>query len=299
MIDDFNLTLLSGGFHRCTPAWTKPAGGIDHCFKVYFPVSGGAELETDAGRHPIRAGRVYFISGFRLRRQACDRRMDVYWLHFIPESATLRLLLDRVEPVTSWSRRAGGWPEESYREIARIFEDPHRERNRPRRDIAPGAACRIQGLLLTLVSRLLEDLDDRALQRLHPDVYRLKPALDFLNEHDQGKPSLAEIARTVHLAPHHFHRTFRRVFKVTPFVYMLDRRLARARHLLSSTALSVKEVAARVGYENPLYFSRVFSGRLGVSPTDYRHAHGWGRGDPRGGAGLVPARTLFTNSARR
>jgi AraC-like DNA-binding protein len=201
--------------------------------------------------------------------------MDVYWLHFVPESAALRLLLERADPVVSWSRRAGGWPEESHREIVRIFEHPNRERNRPRRDVAPGTACRIQGLLLTLVSRLLEGLDTRSLQRLHPDVHRLKPALDFLDAHDQEKPSLAEIAQTVHLAPHHFHRTFRRVFGTTPFAYMLDRRLARARHLLSSTGLSVKEVAARVGYENPLYFSRVFSGRLQVSPTDYRRTHAW------------------------
>lgn len=275
MIDDFNLTLLSGGFHRCTPSWTKPAGGIDACFKVYFPVSGAAAVETDAGIHPIRAGRVYFISGFRLRRQACDRRMDVYWLHFVPESATLRFLLERVGPVVSWSRRAGGWPEESHREIVRIFEHPDREQNRPRRDVAPAVACRIQGFLLTLVSRLLEGLDSRSLQRLHPDVHRLKPALEYLDAHDRGKPSLAEIARTVHLAPHHFHRTFRRVFGTTPFAYMLDRRLARARHLLAGTGLSVKEVAAQVGYENPLYFSRVFSGRLQVSPTDYRRAHAW------------------------
>jgi AraC-like DNA-binding protein len=275
MIDDFTLTLLSGGFHRCTPAWTKPAGAIDQCYKVYFPVSGAATVETDAGIHPIRAGRVYFISGFRLRRQACERRMDVYWLHFVPESAALRFLLDRVEPVTSWSRRSGGWPEESYRAIERIFEDPHRERNRPRRDVAPDIACRIQGMLLALVSRLLEGIDDRALQRMHPDVHRLKPALEFLDANDTAKPSLEEIARTVHLAPHHFHRTFRKAFRTTPFQYMLDRRLNRARHLLAGTALSVKEVAAQVGYDNPLYFSRVFSARLDISPSDYRRAHGW------------------------
>jgi phosphoribosylformylglycinamidine (FGAM) synthase-like amidotransferase family enzyme len=47
MIDDFNLVLLSGGFNHCDAAWSKPATGIDQCYKVYFPVSGRAYLEMD------------------------------------------------------------------------------------------------------------------------------------------------------------------------------------------------------------------------------------------------------------
>jgi AraC-like DNA-binding protein len=56
---------------------------------------------------------------------------------------------------------------------------------------------------------------------------------------------------------------------------MLARRLDQARHLLASTPLSVKEVAERVGYDNPLYFSRVFSSQMQVTPSDYRAANQW------------------------
>jgi transcriptional regulator GlxA family with amidase domain len=60
---------------------------------------------------------------------------------------------------------------------------------------------------------------------------------------------------------------------MTPFEYMLAGRMNRARHLLTSTNLSVQEVAVRAGYENPLYFSRLFAARIGLTPTAYRALH--------------------------
>jgi hypothetical protein len=43
-------------------------------------------------------------------------------------------------------------------------------------------------------------------------------------------------------------------------------------HLLDTTALSVKEVAAELGYEDPYYFSRIFQKTLGCSPLAYRRS---------------------------
>jgi hypothetical protein len=183
MLDNYNLTLLSGGYYHCDAAWTKNARGVDQCYKVYFPVSGEAVLEMDSGTFRVEAQRIYFISGYRLKRQVCESRMDVYWLHFVPESLYLRYMLDQLEPVASWSRRAGGWPARGYGEICRIFEDPFSEENRPRQDTSPAVACRIHGLLLAMISRLLERLDGRSLRDFHPEYYRLKPALDYMHDH--------------------------------------------------------------------------------------------------------------------
>jgi hypothetical protein len=124
MIEDININLLSGGIFHCDPAWSRKANSLDRCYKVYFPVSGAARLEMESGSYELQPKRIYFISGFQLTRQICQRRMNVYWLHFVPESLYLRHLLDRLPPVQSWSRAAGGWPASSYTDICRIFESP-------------------------------------------------------------------------------------------------------------------------------------------------------------------------------
>lgn len=273
MIDDFNLVLLSGGFHRCDPSWNKPATGIDECYKVYIPIAGRAVLQMQDGSHEIRPGRIYFISGFRLRAQRCPGTMAVYWAHFVPESLYLRYLLDQLPPVCSWSRRRADWPAKALGEISRLFQNPLGAEGGPRTDRSPAIDCRIQAFLMGLISRLLETLDSGRVQAFQPEYYRLKGAFDFMQSHFKDNPPLSQIAARAGLAPNYFHRRFRGLFGTTPFNFMLAQRLNQARRLLSSSHLSVKEVAAAVGYDDPPYFTRVFSHQMQISPSAYRATH--------------------------
>ena len=275
MIDDYNLTLLSGGYYKCDPSWSKKSTGIDQCYKVYFPVSGSATLEMDTGTFELKEGRIYFSSGFHLIRQVCSVRMNVYWLHFVPESIYLRYLLDQLPPVCSWILQKSGWSERSYEEICRIFEAPYNEENRLRIDSSPVVECRIHGLLLNLISRLLEKLNGTAVPGFHPGYYRIKPALAFINSNCIENPSLKIISAKAGMAPNYFHRKFKELFGLTPFNYMLAQRMNRARHLLTSSTLSIKEIAETVGYESPLYFSRVFRSQMSLTPSEYRAVNMW------------------------
>lgn len=57
---------------------------------------------------------------------------------------------------------------------------------------------------------------------------------------------------------------------LTPHELVLRTRLARAQELLAESDLTVSEVAAQVGYDDPAYFSRLFVRRVGLSPTTFR-----------------------------
>ena len=220
MIENINLNLLSGGFFRCDPTWSRKANSLDRCYKVYFPVSGAAWLAMETGDYEVKTGRVYFISGFKLRRQLCARQMKVYWLHFIPESFYLRHVLDQLPPVQSWSRAEKGWPARSYENVCRLFEHPFSEQNRPRGDISPATVCRVSALLLNLVAHCLDGVGKNIFQEMHPDFYRLRPTLDFMHLHYRENLTLAKMAERAGMAPNYFHRWFKRVLGVTPFEYI-------------------------------------------------------------------------------
>ena len=52
--------------------------------------------------------------------------------------------------------------------------------------------------------------------------------------------------------------------------YILAIRINNAVSLLESTDYNVTEISTIIGYDNPLYFSRIFKKQKGVSPSDYR-----------------------------
>jgi len=59
----------------------------------------------------------------------------------------------------------------------------------------------------------------------------------------------------------------------SPIRYLARRRIARAVTLLEGRELSIAQIAADVGYESDVAFSRVFKGQVGLSPIDFRRAN--------------------------
>lgn len=66
------------------------------------------------------------------------------------------------------------------------------------------------------------------------------------------------------------YRTFMKLFNMSPTEYLYSQRMALAEKLLKNPELSVKAVAHSVSYHNQLYFSKVFKGYCGMSPSQFR-----------------------------
>jgi len=124
------------------------------------------------------------------------------------------------------------------------------------------AAAALLRILATLFRR----------QQAHPGgrgKARIEKALVLLK--DSPIP-VATLARATGLSVSHFNREFREWTGYSPLEYQRRQRVARARELLADVTLSVKEVAALVGFDDPYHFSRVFRQVDGLSPSQYRDA---------------------------
>lgn len=87
-----------------------------------------------------------------------------------------------------------------------------------------------------------------------------------------SSPSLGELGAEAGLSVHHFAREFRRTMGVTPYSYMLRRRLERARWLVIHSTLSMARVGALSGFPSPAHFADRFHREMGVPPGALRRA---------------------------
>jgi AraC family transcriptional regulator len=80
-------------------------------------------------------------------------------------------------------------------------------------------------------------------------------------------PLMADVAR---LSPAHFARAFAATVGMTPFRYVMARRLARARELLQHTRRSTLDIALDVGFKTPSHFTSRFRREFGITPRALR-----------------------------
>jgi AraC family transcriptional regulator len=98
---------------------------------------------------------------------------------------------------------------------------------------------------------------------------RLSYAADYLHSFSERPVNLDELAGTACLSKYHFLRLFKLAYGITPYQYVQQLRLDKARMLLKHSSLAVQDIALALGFENSQSFSRLFHQRTGLYPTQY------------------------------
>jgi AraC-like DNA-binding protein len=122
-------------------------------------------------------------------------------------------------------------------------------------------------LLLIDVARLADDVVDDLRRSGEPLLAEVFTVID----HRLSEPlSLRDVAGELGITPGHLTTVVRRRTGRTVQEWIIERRMAEARTLLSETELPVAEIARRVGISDPGYFSRLFRRTHGASPRHWR-----------------------------
>lgn len=104
-----------------------------------------------------------------------------------------------------------------------------------------------------------------------PDDYRIRKILETL-ERDPAK-SVPELAILVNLSRSRLGHLFKLQMGVDLSHFLANERMEKAADLLKRTELSIKEIAAKVGYHHSSSFDRGFQNKFGVAPADFRRRH--------------------------
>jgi transcriptional regulator GlxA family with amidase domain len=99
---------------------------------------------------------------------------------------------------------------------------------------------------------------------------RIRRVIDLIEQESNRGLSLAGMARVARLSPSRLRHKFKAEVGVTPTTYLQTLRLRRAKELLTTNELSVKEVKAAVGITSDSYFTRQYKRAFGVTPSRSR-----------------------------
>lgn len=108
-------------------------------------------------------------------------------------------------------------------------------------------------------------LDHRT--HLHPGVHRVQ---DFIVQHPEQKPTIAELARIAAMSPRNLTRIFFRATGITTKQFASKVKLQVARDLIDDPQRSVEGIAAGCGFEDARQLRRLWKKTFGISIADYR-----------------------------
>ena len=92
----------------------------------------------------------------------------------------------------------------------------------------------------------------------------------YIRDHYAEELSMQDVARVMNYSDAYFCKLFKQCFKVNFSAYLNEFRIAKAKELLQTTRLNVREVSVACGYSDSNYFARVFKRVTGMTPTEYR-----------------------------
>lgn len=139
----------------------------------------------------------------------------------------------------------------------------------------PGYDLMLQSLAFQAAVTILREgrhnLSTRDIQQKEfCDVNGMKKAADFLFENYQANITLQELAAVTNYSPFHFLRLFKTHYGRTPFEYLLDLKINKAKHLLRFKDDTIAHICELSGFTSCSYFTQVFKKKTGLTPSQYK-----------------------------
>jgi len=219
-----------------------------HDFWEFTGVLAGDGFFDTEKRYPLTEKTVVLTPPGMIHREFAEKNIDTIWLGFQAELPEI----DRSQIYLLNSTFL-------LRQLEINWEFSHR-------NFGP-IGLEVDGMLLMLVSGFFRILHE---QSCRVD-YSMADVVQFLETHFHEEICMADLASRLQCSQGHFFRQFKAFTGTTPVQYLNSLRLRQARFYLHHTKLKIVQIAPLCGFNDPYYFSRLFTLTHGRSPIDYRN----------------------------
>jgi len=228
---------------------------------VYIPRGGGVFESRSAGRLRIEKETLFALFPGEWHRYSPDTETgwDEYWVAFQGKMARTLMAESSLSP--SAPLLSGQSRERIQHEFVQIMEEMRREAIGYQRIVGARTMLILATATASSLRRSFEGTDI---------LYAIENGKAQLIDQLDQNISMEEMAAGLGVGYSLFRKAFRKYIGMSPAQYHLELRINEAGNLLRTTTLPIAMIAARVGFESPAYFCRIFKRKTGHAPSEYR-----------------------------
>ena len=273
----WGLTVNTVGYEEIGVADTYPTRG--HADGYYFDIDKGRVLNeyqllyitegegifnsAHAKDIPLKAGDLFllFPGEWHTYHPTGKNGWKSYWIGFKGKNVDDRVkagFLSVDKPIYHVGFSA---------DIIRLYEEAYKRAQ----EEAPYSQQILAGIVNHLVGLMYALERSMELSKDHTRVDMINLARLRIRESLEADLTIQQIAEDLGVSYSNFRKLFKEFTGISPALYQQDLRLQRAKELLATTTLSIKEIAYRLRFESPDYFSSKFKIKTGKKPSEFRN----------------------------
>lgn len=263
-----DICLIACGMERCDPG-VSYGPELRDCYHLHVVLSGRGTLRVNGLEFHPKAGQMFLLKDNEVVEYTADPHdpWEYCWVTYNGSSA--KLLSEEI------GFTDGAYCLNSNVESAQFYELIMRMHEHPEMNYIND--LRRRGILLEFLALALEATETR-IQKLtrrnkSNSAYYVQKAVEFI-DYNYATITVRDVVDFIGYTRSYFTTVFKRQIGQSPQDYLMWVRLRHAADLLLSTDLQVQDIAAQVGYDSGLTFSRMFKHVYGTSPTQYRENSG-------------------------
>lgn len=229
-------------------------------FYLAYNLSGPMTVRIREKEYILQPGSLFLYRPFEEQYygHSDEKSFFCYWVHFTGYGVEELILNSHLSEI--YTLFIG-----SSSNITKIFEEMMNEL----RDKNEGfvlATSSLLSYLFSMISRQIKQGLNKKVSKSRNDIY---DSLKYIHNNYSHEIYIQELAEKLHLSTDRFNTLFKLISGITPLQYIIKFRLQKACELMKHTNLNIQQISQIVGFEDQLYFSRMFKKHYSTTPTEY------------------------------
>ncbi|WMJ86263.1 AraC family transcriptional regulator [Anaerocolumna sp. MB42-C2] len=256
--DVLSLRVYNVGMEKCKSLY-QWGPGIRNFYLIHHVITGKGVYQTGKSIYEIGAGNTFLIYPNTEVTYYADENdpWEYYWVGFNGNDAGIILnqtAFTKDNPVI-------------YTDLENNFTSLLTDIFNSKGNDA-FSKIRMSGLLMLALSSFVKTESQKQVNHNVSAIYLIK-AMEYIEQNYSRHLTVQDVADYTGISRSQLYRLFMGQYRQSPIHIIMEYRIRQACQLLSTTKLSISSVGYSVGFEDSLYFSRVFKKIMGFSPKEY------------------------------